>query len=367
MRGSRLLRLLLLVMNMLLIAALLLSDIAPFLDPNHLLFPAFFGLGFLPLMLLNICFILFWLLLRPNYAMFGLVAIILSTPNLSNHISYNNGVHQSGDIKVVSLNVRLFDLYNWTNSSETRNDILHFFQEEDADIICLQEYFRSDAKDVLNTTDTLLKVQDARNLHEHFTAIIHGGRHKFGIATFTKYPIIDKGLIPLDTAGNNTAIYTDLIAKSETIRVVNVHLASVHLSALEKEIDEHIERNDQQKQWDDLKRLMQKLAGGYKKRALQVQAIDRFIESSPYPVLFCGDLNDTPGSYAYRVLSDNLDDAFVENGSGLGTSYIGYYPSLRIDFMLADESLVNTSFETKDVRLSDHRPIIGTYKLHDTH
>lgn len=361
MRGSRLLRLLLLSMNLLLILTLLVSDVAPYIDPNTLLIPAFFGLAFIPLFALNMGLILFWLIMRPNYMLFGAIALLVSIPNLMNHINFGSGVHEEGSIKVVSLNVRLFDLYDWTNNKETRNDILDFFKEEDADIICFQEYYTSDAPDVLNTTDTLLLVQEAKNLHEHFTAIIHGGRHKFGIATLTKYPIVAKGLIPLDTAGNNTAIYTDLIVERETLRAVNVHLASVHLSALEKEIDEHIERNDQQKQWDDLKILMRKLAGGYKKRANQINEIERFIEQSPYPVLFCGDLNDTPGSYAYQQISSTLNDAFKANGKGLGTSYIGYYPSLRIDFMLSDPRLENVRFETKNVRLSDHRPLVGEF------
>ncbi len=361
MRGSRLLRLMLLSMNLLLIITLLTSDLAPFIDPNFLLFPAFFGLIFLPLFVLNLGYALFWLIMRPNYALFGIIALIISTPNLTNHMNFGSGVHQEGRVKVVSLNVRLFDLYGWTNNKETRNDILDFFKEEDADIICFQEYFTSDAPDVLNTKDTLLDAQDAKNLHEHFTAVIRGGRHKFGIATLTKYPIVSKGVIPLDTAGNNTAIYTDLIVERETLRVVNVHLASIHLSALEKEIDEHIERNDQQKQWADLKLLMRKLAGGYKKRANQIIEIERFIEQSRYPVLFCGDLNDTPGSYAYEQISSTLNDAFKANGKGLGTSYIGFYPSLRIDFMMSDPSLENVSFETMDVRLSDHRPLVGEF------
>ena len=293
--------------------------------------------------------------------LFGLIALLISIPNLLNHMSFGSGVHEKGSIKVISLNVRLFDLYDWTNNKETRNEILDFFKQENADIICFQEYFTSDAPDVLNTTDTLMKVQGAQQLHEHFTAILHGGRHKFGIATLTKYPIVARGLIPLDTAGNNAAIYTDLMVERETLRVVNVHLASVHISALEKEIDEHIERNDQQKQWGDLKLLMRKLAGGYKKRANQINVIACFMEQSPHPILFCGDLNDTPGSYAYQRISGALEDSFKSNGKGLGTSYIGYYPSLRIDYMMSDPRLENVNFETKDVELSDHRPLVGEF------
>ena len=135
MRGSRLLRLLLLSMNLLLALALLLSDLAPYIDPNTLLFPAFLGLVFLPLFALNIVFVLFWLIVRPNYVLFGIIVIAISIPNLLNHVNFGSGVDKSGDIKAISFNVRLFDLYNWTNNKETPNNILDFFVKEDADII----------------------------------------------------------------------------------------------------------------------------------------------------------------------------------------------------------------------------------------
>ncbi|HAW20792.1 MAG TPA: hypothetical protein DCX14_11460 [Flavobacteriales bacterium] len=363
MRGSRLLRLLLLSVNAFSIASLLLSDLASVIDPNTLLLPAFFGLAFLPIFLVNVLFAIFWLIIRPKYVVFGAIGILLSVPMLGNHVSLIAKNTDKGDVKVLSYNVRLFDLYNWTNNDSTRDDLLDYFSETDADIICLQEYFRSDDNAYFNTLDTLLQVQDASEVHEHFTAVMHQGKFKFGIATLSKYPIVYRGHVPLDTAGNNVAIYTDVKIGSDTIRVFNLHLASVHLSALESGITKHIERNEQQKQWDDLKMLVRNLAGGYKKRASQTDVIQSYLDASPYPVILCGDLNDTPASYSYSALGSKLEDAFNGSGSKFGTSYIGYYPSLRIDYMMYSSSLEKHTFNTQNVELSDHRPIVGTFSI----
>ena len=47
-------------------------------------------------------------------------------------------------MKVMSYNVRLFDLYNWSHNTATRNEILDLIRVEDPDILCLQEFVHAD-------------------------------------------------------------------------------------------------------------------------------------------------------------------------------------------------------------------------------
>lgn len=358
MSGNRLIRLLLLSVNLLMIAALLLSDLAPWVNPNTLLFPAFFGLAFLPLVAVNIVYILFWLLLKPKYIVFGLIAMVLSLPNLSRHMQFNLGATPDvQDLHVLSYNVRLFDLYNWSNNDKTRDKILDYFQSKQPDVLCLQEYFRSSDPRYFNTLDTIKKTGLAPHVHEHFTAELHNGLNKFGIATMSQHPIVYRGHVPLDTAGHNVAIYTDIAWNDDTIRIFNLHLASVHLSAMEKDINKHIEVMDQQQQWNDLKLMARKLAGGYKKRARQADHIASYIAKSPHPVIVCGDFNDSPGSYAYRRIKGALQDSFQSKGKGLGSTYLGFLPVLRIDYIMHDDQLSLRHFETDGVEFSDHRPL----------
>lgn len=364
MKGGRLFRQLLLWVNWLFALALVISNIASWIDPNDFLPLAFLGLGFLPLLALNVLFIVLWLLIRWRYALFGITAILLSTGTLSNHLSlWSPPAERESDFKVVSFNVRLFDLYNWSNNKQTRDQILDHLVSENANILCLQEYFNSDDSSYFKTLDTLVTIQQAKHYHEEFTAIMHNGRHKFGIATLSSFPIVERGQLTLDTAGHNIAIYTDLLIRQDTLRVYNVHLASVHLTAMEKDISEHIERNDQQKQWDDIKEMAGRLSGGFKRRASQSRVIAEHVAQSPHPVVLCGDFNDTPGSYAYATLNDHLVDCFAEKGSGMGSTYIGFFPSLRIDYLMHSPELELNTFETQDIRLSDHRPLVGEFVL----
>lgn len=362
MSGNRLVRLLLLLVNLVLILGLGASIVAPYIAPYYFMLPSFFGLAFVPILIINILILVFWLLLRPKYAWFSGIAILAATPNLLNHFGFN-GSASEGNLKVMSYNVRLFDLYNWSGHNEATQNFSSFFNRHEADIYCFQEYFNSERMPNVNTQDAIAQNLSPIERHEYFTAELHDKKHRFGIATYSKYPIIKKGLVPLDTADHNVAIYTDLLIDRDTVRVFNMHLASVHLSEMEKDIDEHIMRNNQLQQWQDLKRLIKRLAGGYKKRALQADHIADYISESPHPVIVCGDFNDTPGSYAYRTLRGDLTDAFTDCGLGFGTSYVGYFPSLRIDYILHSPSITTHEFETIDERMSDHRPLLANLSL----
>jgi endonuclease/exonuclease/phosphatase (EEP) superfamily protein YafD len=90
------------------------------------------------------------------------------------------------------------------------------------------------------------------------------------------------------------------------------------------------------------------------------------IRISPWPVVYCGDLNDTPMSYSYHLLRKaGLEDAFVESGQGIGDTYIGDLPSFRIDHILHGGPFAAWGFRTLPDELSDHRAIITHLGLKD--
>ena len=100
------------------------------------------------------------------------------------------------------------------------------------------------------------------------------------------------------------------------------------------------------------------MKSAFLKREMQTDVLLDHMNNSPFPVQICGDFNDTPSSYAYNSLSKNRTDAFVESGSGFGTTYAGeFFPAFRIDFMLYDPPYHSTGFERHRIRYSDHYPI----------
>ena len=62
-------------------------------------------------------------------------------------------------------------------------------------------------------------------------------------------------------------------------------------------------------------------------------------------------------SYTYRQLSRKLTDSFIEKGRGIGNTYIGEFPSFRIDYVLHSPTLYTVGYIREDITLSDHYPI----------
>ena len=80
------------------------------------------------------------------------------------------------------------------------------------------------------------------------------------------------------------------------------------------------------------------------------------------PVIVCGDFNDTPLSYTYRLMSRGLQDAFREKGRGFSHTYRGFYNTFRIDYVLVSDDFEVLSYEVPSVEFSDHHPVFVRLK-----
>jgi endonuclease/exonuclease/phosphatase family metal-dependent hydrolase len=78
-----------------------------------------------------------------------------------------------------------------------------------------------------------------------------------------------------------------------------------------------------------------------------------------YPIIICGDMNNSAFSYVYRSIKGSLNDTFEEAGKGFGKSYdFKYYP-VRIDYIFADSCMKVKCFENfPDFSNSDHYPVM---------
>jgi endonuclease/exonuclease/phosphatase (EEP) superfamily protein YafD len=101
------------------------------------------------------------------------------------------------------------------------------------------------------------------------------------------------------------------------------------------------------------------------KRALQSETVAAFIRNSPYSVILAGDFNDTPVSYSYRRIANELDDTFVDEGKGLGQTHAQMLPMLRIDYIFHSKTLQTIEHKTIDKDYSDHFPVIARFVLVD--
>ena len=342
--------------------ALATTYLAPHVSPVHSWVPALLAMTYPYQLVLHLGFVAWWFLVRRKRMLLSGVVLLAGIAHIGDHVQVFGRSRPSTDVagdgvKVMSYNVRLFDLYAWSKNKETRDAIFDVLHREDPDILCLQEYFYSSDQRFFRTKQSLLSEFRFVAGHERFTNKAKYDQH-FGIATFTSKPIVAKGHVEFPENPENVCIWTDIALEHDTIRVYNAHLASYHFGDADYKF---IKALDTDTHTDSIKqgsgRILKLLRRGFRLRAEDVRLIVDHMRSSPHPVLYCGDMNDVPMSYGYARLRELLDDAFVESGRGTGGTYIGDLPSLRIDHILFGEGLEAWDFNTLGDELSDHHAI----------
>jgi len=356
---------LLVFFNILAISTLLFSYLSVYISPETFWYFAFLGLGYPYILAVNLIFVAYWLL-RRQWKLFiaSFTLVLLGWVNIQNTIqidfSENASNPADSSIKLLTYNVRLFNLYDWDHNKEIRNQIFDFISNEKPEILCFQEFYTDQTGDFA-TFDTLLKIQKAKYSHVAYTDHVHNVYH-FGIATFSSYPIINKGELRFDKS-SNICIFTDMIIDRDTVRLYNNHLESFRFGKDNYEFVDSLKFEIEEKQISGAKSLIRKMRDAYLKRAKQADIIAEHIKNCPYPIIVCGDFNDTPVSYAYHKIRGDLKDSFVESGNGLGNTYVSKFPTFRIDNILFSDRFTSSNYRSPSVKYSDHYPVLCNLKL----
>jgi endonuclease/exonuclease/phosphatase family metal-dependent hydrolase len=347
------------VVNAIFAFSLLLSYLAVSISPVDFALPAFFGLAYPYLLLINIIFVIIWAMLLRFEALISVVVIALGFHHFSNYIKLTK---PSGDktntFKVLSYNVRLFNYFENNHGITSEKKVIDFIKAKNPDIICLQEFFISGYPAVEEAL--MISALDGK-YYSHMKLIGSGKNRFYGIVTFSKFPIIMKGEIPYP-GSSSLSIYTDVLIQNDTFRIYNNHLQSFRLHRMERSFIEELTASDDKETMKEVRSLSVSLKKGFVKRAIQAQVVKENINRSPFPVIVLGDFNDTPVSYTYTKIRKGLNDSFVNSGYGAGFTYIGNYPRNRIDYILYNDALINSYFEIIKVKYSDHYPIIAYFK-----
>ena len=336
----------------------------------------FWPVGFLTLgafyfLLVLIAFIFFWLFIKPVRALISIVAILMAYKPLSNIIPYHlphsfSKQKAANALRIMSRNVAQFNIMENEKHPEVKSQMFNIINEYEPDIACFQEMVAEDStiKDH-GHMDTFLQQLNFKNyfysynVKEDFWGYAH-----FGVIIFSKYPIINKQTISFYPNDYNSIFqYVDIVKGADTIRVFNIHLQSLRFS---KENLKYIDKptvEDENKALQESKNIIAKFKKGFLKREIQAGRIRAEINKSPYPIIVTGDFNDVPNSYAYYTIGGNLKNAFVEKGSGLGRTFSGISPVLRIDNIFVDTKIDVLQFNLVKKKLSDHFPIMADVEM----
>ena len=326
-------------------------------------------------------FFIFWLYVKPGWSLLSVITILLAYKPLTNILPPRLTAHftetkQAGDCRIMNWNVAQFDILYNKQRPDIRDNMMDLINDYKPDIACFQEMVAGDTLINLNTAYyrkySFFSVYEyAAKLHfphyffsYNFKDDFLNHQH-FGLMIFSKYPIINKQAVqyfPYDY--NSNFQYADVVKGADTIRVFNIHLQSLkfteeNLSYIDKPSLEN--KNDIRQS----KNVLSKFRNGFIKRQIQADRIRAVIDSSPYPVIVCGDLNDAPNSYAYKKIGEGLQNAFVQKGAGLGRTFSGIAPTLRIDNIFLHPSFSVRQYGRIAKKLSDHFPIIADIEQPD--
>ena len=346
----------LVIISLVFSTSLLIAYLAPLISPEKFWPPAFFGLAYPYLLVINITFVIYWILRRRLSFLLPLIAIIIGYSHLGRFInlgSKQDSPPKKAGISLISYNIRYFDKYKWTKDPKTPNNIISLIEDTKSGIVCLQE-FRRTSTGTLSTT----------NLRKKFrTPYFHIDPKSGNIATFSRYPIVKRGQIPFTKEHLCTCIYSDIKVGPDTLRIFNIHLESNRFVHHNYKFITQKNPNANDENLEEIKDISTRLRYGFIRRAQQVDIISKYIKDSPYPTILCGDFNDTPSSYTYHKMSQELIDAFQTRGRGIGTTYNGAFPSFRIDYILYHPSIICAQYKRIKKKYSDHYPIYGKFAI----
>ena len=230
-------------------------------------------------------------------------------------------------LKVMTYNVRSFI---GDDGKRNIDSMVGMIKNINPDILCFQEFGFKDA------IDTMLK--SMYGLPKSLN------RSNLSPAIYSRYPIVKAERI--DTM--KAFLWADIAVKDDTLRVFNLHLHSTTIRKADSNYIENHEYMDDEESDEQIKSMVARLTENNKLRAAQVDTITQIIAASPYPVIVCGDFNDTPISYTYRKMSRRMRDSYREQGRGYAHSYRGFFDMLRIDYILCSKNFEVLSYDVID-------------------
>ena len=354
------------ILTFICLGCMLLAYLCPFVHPSDFWILPFFGLAYPVILLFTFLVLMYWIIMKSRMSFLVILVLIFGGKLHFRTVSMPFGTEENKQndstpvLKITSYNVRLFDLYEGSDASKyvNRNNIFKYVHDQNSDVICFQEFYHQDRPTKFPTRDTLKGLLETPFCHEKYSHKLEG-RQNFGIAMLSKYPMISRGDIVFEdplNIDNNYCIFADIVKGKDTFRIYNVHLQSIKFKKDEYQVfSDSVHKIKEKKSTAQL--LLEKLRIAYPKRAEQARLVVEHMQQSPFPIIICGDFNDTPMSYTYNIFNGLYTDAFRNSSSGLGVTYAGKVPAGRIDYIFHSKSLHSVNFVIQKEVYSDHRAI----------
>jgi endonuclease/exonuclease/phosphatase family metal-dependent hydrolase len=262
----------------------------------------------------------------------------------------------SATFRIMTWNVE--DFVDLSEKSDVRSNMLHLITQKNPDVLCVQEYTNVEGG---RWRVSVRKELDSIGYKYHFLSSDIVTTNRFdavvtrGSAIFSKTPFSDSGRVLIrNDAANEHLIYVNINFGNRLLRIYTAHLASFELY---RDTD-NVNKDVYQITYDRKRAIQYKLREVEQLHQKEAKIIRDTISKAVLPIIYCGDMNAVPSSYTYHLIKSNLQDAYLEAGLGVGTTFYKILPMLRIDYCLPDQRFNVTNCTVIQQKLSDHYPVI---------
>ena len=321
----------------------------------------FLGLMAPYLIVIEILLCIFWFIAKPIMSLLPLGTLVLGWQVVWSVFAWHPGTpfaqkRKESVLRVLSWNVKGFNGINTSSSLKLRTeDMSYSIQKWNPDIICLQEYNTNERpNDIANHASYFIKKYPYYFFSKNFQ--VSQNDYYAGSIIYSKYKIINAVRIPF--LSGESLINATILKGDDTIQVFTTHLASYRF--MQNDFDA-IDYSTVAKSISitGKKGVLRKMRNAFMERTIQAELVKAQLSTTHYPAIITGDFNDVPSSYTYKTIKGNWQDAFLEKGFGIGATYLGISPTLRIDYILASSAWEVKGWESIDENLSDHHMIMA--------
>ncbi len=335
---------------LLLLACTILSHLSPFFEPDKKPLFAVLGLFYPLIFLANLGLMTLTLVLRSKTLFISILTLLIGLPGIFSYFGINGQpdyLELTDALCISSYNLQFSKPLTFATGQDSlriKEDFETFLNaHDDIDVLCVQEYGWRSKHHIQKSMDfsTTYHIDDK------------------SVAILSKYPIVNKGIVELNSNTANTCLWADIKVDTDTLRVYTYHLESNrHTGKVPKVIDQE---SPEKKNVSTMLGIVKYYPPFSHKRLLQVRRIKEHAAHSPYPTVLCGDLNDTPHSRVYKELAQGMDDAFRAS-QGSGKTLVTRVPLVRIDYIFSN-GMELSGYQSLPNEYSDHYMLKAYYEL----
>lgn len=353
----KVIRIILLILNVLAALGLIATTLAGVVAPSENILPSVLAYGYLPMLGLNILFILLWLLM-------GKWPFLISTAAIAARYTFIGLFFQIGGtstippaeehptmVSLMSYNVHMFggNKYESTPKDSIAYEFLDLLREHQPMVLCLQEYT---AIKGLSITDSLELMG-----YNHYYGAHGSNTAPSGTVVFSKLPITYVKRI------DQQKVLVEILNGDKPFRVLCVHMDSYAFNLDDRNDIEQIAHL----KLDSLSRSTMNKA---KETVIRHEnewndQLYPLISECNMPLILAGDMNDIPSSWLYTQITKHLEDTYCNKGAGFCTTYNGSFPRFRIDMVFHSPQFSTLSYHRIKSDVSDHYPILVSLEYND--